>query len=54
MSNFIYGTFTLLAIFLTVYRGLAQRKIWEFILGVIIFWFITLPWIMNLIEKEKN
>jgi len=53
MSNFICATLTLLAIFLTVYRGFLQGKFWEFIIGILIFWLVTLPWIMNLMEKEK-
>jgi len=54
MSNFIYAILTLLAIALTLYWGLIQKGILKFIIGVLIFWFITLPWIMNLIEKDKS
>lgn len=54
MSNFIYAILTLLAILLTVYWGIAQKGILEFIIGIIIFWLVTLPWIMNLIEKDKE
>lgn len=53
MSNFICAILTLLAILLTVYWGIAEGGIWQFILGVLIFWLVTLPWVMNLIEKDK-
>ena len=54
MSNFIYTILTLLALLLTIYWGLAEGGIIEFIIGALIFWLVTLPWIMNLIEKDKE
>jgi len=54
MSNFIYAILTLLAIALIVYWGFLQKGILEFIIGVLIFCFVTFPWIMNLLEKDKK